>query len=155
MGRTSQRAWNKTFGIDPDIPISQKDQSEIQELYSIDDHGRTRAGHVYPKSVLTLPYLPSAAVFAFGTIVVHFWQLPTWSMGIVMAVALLLFLAGTAWSVRAHVGPLYRRELRQRGYEICLNCGYWLRGLAEDAGRCPECGKPVVKQESLGNAKES
>src|SRR3954470_21101858 len=27
-----------------------------------------------------------------------------------------------------------------RGVEVCLNCGYSLRGLARE-GRCPECGE--------------
>lgn len=33
-----------------------------------------------------------------------------------------------------------RMALRDLGYEICVRCGYWLRGLADDVKRCPECG---------------
>ena len=36
--------------------------------------------------------------------------------------------------------PFIRRALRDMGYDICENCGYWLRGLGEDAKQCPECG---------------
>jgi hypothetical protein len=32
------------------------------------------------------------------------------------------------------------RALRERGYEVCLRCGYWPRDLPEDLVRCPECG---------------
>ncbi len=32
-----------------------------------------------------------------------------------------------------------RVELRKRGFEPCMHCGYDLRGLA--AARCPECGQ--------------
>lgn len=34
-----------------------------------------------------------------------------------------------------------RRALGEMGYEVCLSCGYWLRGLDEDIDRCPECGR--------------
>ena len=37
-------------------------------------------------------------------------------------------------------GPLVRRVMREHGHDICLKCGYWLRGLAGDIKRCPECG---------------
>ena len=30
--------------------------------------------------------------------------------------------------------------LREIGYDVCLNCGYWLRGLGDEVERCPECG---------------
>jgi hypothetical protein len=33
-----------------------------------------------------------------------------------------------------------RAAMRAQGYELCLECGYWLKGLPADAGRCPECG---------------
>ena len=43
---------------------------------------------------------------------------------------------------------VYRREIRratlQFGYAICPDCGYWLKGLAESAERCPECGGPIT-----------
>jgi hypothetical protein len=36
--------------------------------------------------------------------------------------------------------PLLRRIMREHGYDVCLKCGYWLRGLPDDTARCPECG---------------
>ena len=30
--------------------------------------------------------------------------------------------------------------LREMGYDVCLSCGYWLRGLGDEVKRCPECG---------------
>jgi len=33
-----------------------------------------------------------------------------------------------------------RRSLARAGYEVCLHCGYWLRGLDASIARCPECG---------------
>ena len=32
------------------------------------------------------------------------------------------------------------RVLRDHGYDICLECGYLLKGLPDDRDRCPECG---------------
>jgi hypothetical protein len=30
--------------------------------------------------------------------------------------------------------------LRGLGYDVCVRCGYWLRGLGDDVKHCPECG---------------
>ncbi len=44
---------------------------------------------------------------------------------------------------------LYQKKtyqlLRQSGYDICLECGYWLKGLDDSNYRCPECGKIIRK----------
>ncbi len=38
----------------------------------------------------------------------------------------------------------YRRQLRaamrRHGFDLCSNCGYWLKGLGQEQTRCPECG---------------
>jgi hypothetical protein len=140
MRITAHRNWNRTFGIDPDVPIAERDRKDIEAYFSIDDGGRCHAGDVHPKSVQILPALPATVVFGLGGVAVVFHWIPPWSMAIVMAVALLLFLRGCAWYARAHLGTLYRRELRERGYDICVNCGYWLRGLGHEVTCCPECG---------------
>ena len=36
--------------------------------------------------------------------------------------------------------------LRQSGYDVCAQCGYWLKGLDETTDHCPECG---TKRETL------
>ena len=33
-----------------------------------------------------------------------------------------------------------RRAMRERGYDVCVSCGYRLVGLDDDISRCPECG---------------
>ncbi len=33
-----------------------------------------------------------------------------------------------------------RCQLCEHGREVCLKCGYWLRGLGDDVKQCPECG---------------
>ena len=59
--------------------------------------------------------------------------------------AFLVLYGGLSWLVyallqRFRFAPLFRRVVREHGYDVCLGCGYWLRGLGEDAERCPECG---------------
>ena len=36
--------------------------------------------------------------------------------------------------------PHYRRAVRELGIDVCVGCGYWLRGLDEQVKECPECG---------------
>lgn len=47
-------------------------------------------------------------------------------------------------SFYAILRPRYRYHLRrlcrERGYEVCVKCGYWLRGLGDGVKQCPECG---------------
>lgn len=58
-----------------------------------------------------------------------------------------LFVAQLAlsWILTAFVGqvswrPRINRALRDLGYDVCVKCGYWLRGLHDDTEHCPECG---------------
>ena len=52
-------------------------------------------------------------------------------------------------SVRLH-RHIFVRQMRQvmqsLGYELCLACGYWLKGLEDATDCCPECG---TKRETL------
>ncbi len=34
----------------------------------------------------------------------------------------------------------FRGAMRDIGRDVCVECGYWLRGLDADVTRCPECG---------------
>ncbi|MCH7847838.1 MAG: hypothetical protein IIB53_05690 [Planctomycetes bacterium] len=58
------------------------------------------------------------------------------------------------WVIITGVNHLFARPrtykaLREMGYDTCLKCGYWLRGLAEDVTNCPECG---AKREPMPEA---
>ena len=58
---------------------------------------------------------------------------------------LLLLAAPTFWIwVCALYGFVLRTEhyhrIRLEGFDICLKCGYWLRGLGDEISNCPECG---------------
>ena len=36
--------------------------------------------------------------------------------------------------------PHYRSAVHEFGYNVCVGCGYWLRGLDKSIKACPECG---------------
>lgn len=58
-----------------------------------------------------------------------------------LAVLLLLFWPWSAWMYRSlYVRPI-RRAMREAGYDLCIGCGYELRGLDTSIVRCPECGQ--------------
>lgn len=47
-----------------------------------------------------------------------------------------------AWAYRfIYVRPV-RRAMRDLGFDVCIGCGYRLRGLPPEIDRCPECGSP-------------
>lgn len=60
------------------------------------------------------------------------------------AAPVILFLAcfvlGGAALRRYRFAPCVYRATREHGHDVCLRCGYWLRGLPEDSSHCPECG---------------
>ncbi len=46
------------------------------------------------------------------------------------------------WMYRyIYIKPV-RRAMRDRGYDVCVNCGYRLQGLGASIANCPECGHP-------------
>jgi len=45
------------------------------------------------------------------------------------------------WMYRTLYTRPFRKAMREKGYDICLNCGYNLMGLDETSPRCPECGQ--------------
>jgi hypothetical protein len=63
----------------------------------------------------------------------------------------LCFVLGGAILQRYRFAPCVYRALRARGHGVCIRCGYWLRGLPDTSGRCPECGteRKVVGQDDV------
>ncbi len=60
--------------------------------------------------------------------------------GAPVALFVMCFVGGGAVLQRIRFAPCVYRATRQRGFDVCVRCGYWLRGLGDDIQRCPECG---------------
>ncbi len=75
------------------------------------------------------------------------WFAGTWPLAIV-ALAVALWIWGCILYGLLSRAEHYHR-IRLEGFDICLKCGYWLRGLAEDVTNCPECG---TKREPMPGA---
>jgi hypothetical protein len=59
---------------------------------------------------------------------------------IVTGALVMLFWPWSAWMYRSmYAGPI-RKVMREVGNDVCIECGYELRGLGDDIKRCPECG---------------
>jgi hypothetical protein len=50
------------------------------------------------------------------------------------------FIAGGVILQRVRFAPCVYQSLRRHGYDVCVKCGYWLKGLGADSPCCPECG---------------
>jgi hypothetical protein len=62
-------------------------------------------------------------------------------LGMMAAVACVIATMVVVFVGSARIGRQRRRVLlREYGYEVCLGCGYWLKDLAADRAKCPECG---------------
>lgn len=68
-----------------------------------------------------------------GVAVRHLWR------DLILAVMMVAAVLAVQYWTRTTVRRRLRRTLRDLGYEICVNCGYDMRGLPEN--RCPECGE--------------
>ncbi len=71
-------------------------------------------------------------------------EVDLFSSGVGLFVLLLLF-APTLWIWGCLLYGLVSRpehyhRIRLEGFDICLKCGYWLRGLGDEITNCPECG---------------
>jgi hypothetical protein len=47
---------------------------------------------------------------------------------------------------RWRFAPCVYEATRAHGIDVCRKCGYWLRDLADDERRCPECGTEREKK---------
>lgn len=62
-----------------------------------------------------------------------------WLVGFGVA-AIVLPWVTFAWLGQYTWKPHLTSALRGMGYDVCPQCGYWLRGLGDEVKHCPECG---------------
>ena len=81
-------------------------------------------------------------------------EVDLFSSGVGLFVLLLVF-APTLWIWGCLLYGLVSRpehyhRIRLEGFDVCLKCGYWLRGLGDEIMNCPECG---TKREPMPRAR--
>ena len=120
------------FYSDGDLPLSNKERREIRRSAWILWMRGRRNQTLYA----TLVFLLGVVAAASG------WYGPykAWQMAIVLMINAGLWVLVFAILRRVSIAPLARRLLRERGIDVCIRCGYWLRGLGKDVTKCPECG---------------
>ena len=55
-------------------------------------------------------------------------------------VAMLVGQIPLAWLWRMLTVRLVRQAMCEEGFDVCMSCGFLLRGLGDDIAKCPECG---------------
>jgi hypothetical protein len=121
------------------------DQLWNWQIHRIYDHAiveqrrtaRTRSGLIR----LSI-YLPS--VLAWTLLMLWFSRKALAYGFFAQLVVLVAMLCGTLAAVTVMWRGVYARSIyrsvREFGFDICPQCGYWLRDLGDDVQHCPECG---------------
>jgi len=134
--------WFRTTYIDPALPLQKEQRALIHG-----DAWRLWSANPW-NAVLYVFVLLLSIVLAFivGEAVNLVLGRPAGSgfhsaSLIATAIAVVLFgVFGASLLQRFRFRACVYRALRERGYDVCMRCGYWLRDLPEDAVCCPECG---------------
>ncbi len=79
-------------------------------------------------------------VYRYGGTLLGPWALMLGS-GIASGASAFAAAIAMRWSLRRFNRREIRLAMQTLGFELCTQCGYWLKGLGEDVGECPECGK--------------
>ena len=131
---------NEKFGwrrnIPRELPLTSEDRRNIRERFA------QRRGRMFWKAAAV------GIVFILGWFI---WKLQLevtilgrriygWYGFGLMAGWIVMTQAAIGYALRKDFARIVRTILRERGYDICIKCGYWLRGLDDNVQQCPECG---------------
>lgn len=90
-----------------------------------------------------------AGAFLHGPIAAWLQSLGLWRIPSRIIGASLVSLATVAvgmtlgyWLLWGICSRAFRSAMREIGRDVCVECGYWLRGLGNEISQCPECGTP-------------
>ena len=122
--------------IDPAIPIDARGRRVIRRA-------AWRRWNENPIKGITFGLLGSAPIFlsAFLPASVVKRELSITAL-VLIGITFVIYLYVLSLILRRFsYAPCVYAELRERGYEVCPNCGYWLRDLDDDVQCCPECGR--------------
>lgn len=125
---------------DPQYRLTRQEQKDISSLA----HARYMPGlRLTTWSVLTI-VAPILLLMKFAVPPIIGWLgYAGVSSAKTIAVAIIVLIS---WPLSAFVyGQMYvtpiRKAMRDRGYDICLGCGYLLNQLPAEITACPECGR--------------
>lgn len=143
---------------DPQYKLSRRDQHRL----SMAAHKKYLSWRRFWGYSLVVIAMPFGLAFVYGRPAVLDWlgltgqtSAHTWAFAVVS----LLVWPYSAWAYRTlYIKPV-RRAMRDHGYDLCVGCGYELRGLGDKLERCPECGSwreamPKPKQPQMDTDKQ-
>ena len=136
---TMSQYWIQLGLIDANLPLTADQRRQIAR----DAYRRAWRDWGFRLKMIGACLALPVAVAACGYIIIS-W-LATFAsikiaapIGMLSAGALCIFVFGRLiWRLQRRA---FRLALRDLGYDICINCGYWLRDLHADTATCPECG---------------
>jgi len=134
--RTGLERWLTLDETASELPISAEDRVRIssETTQSVDALTQSDSGVSCANGVLRWALLP----YPLGSPFAHAAHRQL-VRAIAVAVLMPTFLIGMRAIKRLGYSRVLFYVLRTRGFNICLNCGYWMKNLNADSG-CPECG---------------
>lgn len=126
--------WKRN--VPTDLELKAEDWTLLHQQFA-----RNRKRLLWPGLALTIPILVVYFTWEFWLdelIIGH--SLYGWLGILEMIVFVVICQLVLTYFLRAQHARMVRRILRELGHEVCPQCGYWLRGLRDDATKCPECG---------------
>ena len=90
--------------------------------------------------VSLLAWIPSLGAVICACPLTYFGFLGFWLFTGILAVAILWLIAMSAYHGKRQHRRVIRARLVNRGYDICIGCGYWMGKLPDSVTKCPECG---------------
>jgi hypothetical protein len=128
---------HRTASIDPSLPIDSKTQRDVRR-------SAWRRWNRNPLNGLVFGIALVTPIFFFPWISEQLTPVQAWTGIPAFLITFLIYVlyisALTLVIKRWRYTPLVFAELRDRGFDVCLGCGYWLRDLDETIANCPECG---------------
>lgn len=128
---------------DPDLPLSfWKRQKLIWRRIPMQSMPRSiRRRKTGFGLIVVLPMVAATILMPFlGLQFIQFDRAGIW---VFPAMMISLIPLSWIWICIAYVlllRPEHYYRIRIEGFDVCLGCGYWLRGLDETIKACPECG---------------
>lgn len=143
--RPRRRSWR--FDLPPHEALeglSQRDRLDVVERLNVylKQHPAVRT-----MKIVVMLLSMSAGIFlnwplsawfqslGMGRIIAH--MIGAGLMALSVAIVSIVLGHWLLWSIWSRS---FRRALREIGRDVCVECGYWLRGLDNHVTRCPECG---------------